>query len=61
MIGATAKIALGTLVAAALLIAVAIALCADLMAPETRPALRRSRTMRRRETQTARSLMEAGT
>lgn len=59
MIGTTAKIALGTIVAAAMLIAVAVALLADLMAPETRPALRRPRSMRSRRT--IRSLMEART
>ena len=59
MIGTTAKIALGTIVAAAMLIAVAIALCADLMAPETRPALRRPRSLRKR--QTIRPMMEART
>jgi hypothetical protein len=40
MIGTTAKILLGMIVGAALLVAITLAICTDLFAPETRPALR---------------------
>jgi hypothetical protein len=68
MIGTAARILLGLIVGAAMLIAVVIALCADLFAPETRPSLRAMQPtlarVRRRPSspsQAARSLMEAGT
>lgn len=51
MIGTTAKIVFGLIVGAALLVAVTIALCADLFAPETRPALRRVRSPAKRQTE----------
>ena len=58
MIGTTARIALGLIVGAAMLVVVAMALFADLIAPETRPTLRRPCTLRR---QANRSLVEART
>jgi hypothetical protein len=68
MIGTTVRILVGLMVGAAMLIAVAIALCADLFAPETRPSLRGARVplvrMLRPPTQpnrARRSLMEAST
>jgi hypothetical protein len=59
MIGTTARILIGLIVGAVLLIAVTVALCTDLFAPETRSALRGVRAMRKRPA--VRSLMEAGT
>jgi hypothetical protein len=59
MIGTTARILIGLIVGAAMLIAVTVALCTDLIAPETRPALRRARLTRKRPA--IRSLMEART
>ena len=68
MIGTTARILLGLIVGAAMLIAVAIALCTDLFAPETRPSLRIVRPtlarLRRRpglQSLPGRRMMEAGT
>ena len=54
--GTAAKIVIGLIVAAAMLVAVAVALCTDLFASETRPKLRRPRPIRRRA---VRSLVEA--
>jgi len=56
--GTAARILIGLIVGAAMLFAVAIALCTDLFAPETRPTLRRPRLVRRRP---VRSLVEART
>ena len=56
--GTAARILIGLIVGAAMLFAVAIALCTDLFAPETRPTLRRPRFLRRRP---VRSLVEART
>jgi hypothetical protein len=56
--GAVAKILIGMIVGAAMLVAVVVALCTDLLAPETRPTLRRPRLIKRR---TVRSLVEART
>ena len=61
MIGATSKILLGVIVSAALLVALAVAMCIDLFAPETRPALRRPRRKVGRRRPAIRSLMEART
>ena len=68
MIGTAARILLGLIAGAAMLIAVAIALCTDLFAPETRPSLRVVRPtlarLRRRpdlQSRAGRPLMEAGT
>ena len=68
MITTTARILVGLLVGVATLVAVSIALCADLFAPETRPSLRGRRPtlarMLRGPTQpnrARRSLMEAST
>jgi hypothetical protein len=68
MIGTATRILLGLIVGAAMLIAVVIALCTDLFAPETRPSLRAMQpTLARLQprpssrSQAARSLMEAGT
>ena len=57
MIGTTARVLFGLIVGAAVLVAVTIALCTDLFAPETRPALRRVRPTGKRPA--IRSLMEA--
>jgi hypothetical protein len=59
MIGTTARILFGLIVGAMALVAVTIALCTDLFAPETRPALRRASPKSKRPA--IRSLMEAGT
>ena len=59
MIGTAAKIVFGLIVGAAMLVAVTMALCADLFAAETRPALRRARSIGKRPA--IRSLMEART
>jgi len=69
MIGTAAKIVFGLFVGAAMLVAVTIALCTDLFAPETRPALRRVRfvgkrrmgAQERKSGPAIRSLMEART
>ena len=65
MIGTAAKIVFGLFVGAAMLVAVTIALCTDLFAPETRPALRRVCSVGKRRTASdgsaIRSLMEART
>jgi hypothetical protein len=68
MIGTTARVLVGLMIGAAMLIALTIALCTDLFAPETRPSLRgvrpKSGRAFRRSTlgsQAPRSLMEAGT
>ena len=51
MIGTAAKIVFGLILGATLLVAVTFALCADLFAPETRPALRRVRSPGKRQTE----------
>ena len=68
MIGITARILVGLMIGAAMLIALTLALRTDLFAPETRPSVRGVRpksggTFRRPtlRSQAPRSLMEVGT